>query len=291
LLDANASVRWASPSKRTDPRRNRLQSTPLPFAFTPIVMRCRLHFLLHELDLPLGVTTIGRSVDCHVTLDDPLVSRRHVRIVVGSDRVVIEDTDSQNGVFVNGVALRGLTQLLEGDRVRVGAQEFVFHDHGVADTPLPRRDTGALRLCAACRMPYPREVMSCPSCEETEQVDEDTLTDAGSPGRSSLELLVEGLERALAVGRVGDAQRLARRTSEQVAQLVVAGVSVDAELLVALAAQAAELTAASHDPSWALWALDVFRDARQVPPVDVVERLAEVGKAAARRPRAQGDAR
>jgi hypothetical protein len=253
--------------------------------------RCRLHFLLHQLDLPLGATTVGRSLDCHVTLDDPLVSRRHARIVVGSDRVVIEDMDSQNGVFVNGVALRGLTQLLDGDRVRVGAQEFVFRDQGVADTPSPRRETGQLRLCASCRQPYPREVMSCPACEETEQVDEDTLTDAGSPGRSSLELLVEGLERALAVGRVSDAQRLARRTSEQVAELVVAGRSVDGELLVALAVQAAELAAASHDARWALWALEVFRDAHQVPPVDVAKRLAEVGKAAARRPHAHGEAR
>jgi len=256
-----------------------------------VMLRYRLRFLLHELDLPLGVTTIGRSADCHVTLDDPLVSRRHVRIVVGSDRVVVEDIASRNGVLLNGVALRGVTRLRDGDRLRVGTQELVFSELGAMPAEPPGRATGQLRLCAGCHLPYPREVMSCPSCEETEQVDEDTLTGGGSPGTSSLELLVEALDRALTIGRLGDAERLVRRTSDQIAQLVAVGGSVDAELLDALALHAADLTAASQDPAWALWALDVYRDTHQIPPVDVVERLADVGQAAARRPLALGGGR
>lgn len=243
----------------------------------------RLRFLLHELDLPLGVTIIGRGIDCHVTLLDPLVSRRHLRIVVGGDRVVAEDLGSRNGVLVNGSPLGGLTALREGDRLRVGAQDLVFCQSG-ATSMAPRRATAELRLCARCRLPYPREVFSCPACEETEQIDEDTLSGGGSPETSSLELLVEALDRAVTIGRVEDAQRLVRRTSEQIHHLVAMGGSVDAALLAALAAHAAELTVASDDPTWALWALDVYRDTHQVPPVDVVERLAEVGKAAATRP-------
>ncbi len=253
--------------------------------------RHRLRFLLHELDLPLGVTTIGRGVDCHVTLDDPLVSRRHVRITVGDDRVVVEDLSSRNGVLVNGFPLRGLTPLHDGDRLRLGAQEFVFCQAGASSAPPPRRPTAELRLCAGCRLPYPREVMSCPSCEETEQVDEDTLTGGGSADTSSLELLVEALDRALATGHVGDAQRLVWRTSDQIEQIVAMGGLVDAALLAALAVQAADLTTASHDPCWALWALDVYRDTHQVPPVDVVERLAAVGTAAARGPLVLREAR
>jgi hypothetical protein len=253
--------------------------------------RPRLRFPLHELDLPLGVTTIGRGVDCHVTLDDPLVSRRHLRITVGGDRVVIEDLSSRNGVLLNGFPVRGLTPLRDGDRLRVGAQELVFCASRVSSSTPPRRPTAELRLCAGCRLPYPREVMSCPSCEETEQIDEDTLTGSDSPGTSSLELLVEALDRALATGHVGDAQRLVRRTSDQIDQLVAMGGSVDATLLAALAVQAADLTTASHDPCCALWALDVYRDTHQVPPVDVVERLAAVGTAAAQGPLVLREAR
>jgi len=252
--------------------------------------RCRLRFLLHEFDLSLGVTTIGRAPDCHVTLDDPLVSRRHARIIRGADRVVIEDMGSRNGVLVNGTPVRGLTQLRDGARVRVGAQQFVFHDHAAATAASIRRVTGELRLCANCRLPYPRQLMSCPACEETEQIDEDTLSGNGLPSRPSLPLLVEALERALELGRVEDAQRIVRRTSDQIEQLVAVGGSVDARLLAVLAGKAADLTAQSQDPSWALWALDVYRDTRQIPPVDLVERLAEVGKAAALGLIARGEA-
>jgi hypothetical protein len=108
----------------------------------------------------------------------------------------------------------------------------------------------------------------------------------GEKGTSSVALLVEALERALLLGRVNDAQRIVRRASEQIEQLVTTGGAVDAELLAALAGQAVELTAASHDPTWALWVLDVYTRTRQIPPIDVVERLVEVGRAAARRPTA-----
>ena len=255
--------------------------------------RYRLRLLLQELDLPLGVTTIGRSVDCHVTLDDPLVSRRHARVVVGDDRALVEDTGSRNGVAVNGTVIRAPTRLHEGDRVRIGTQEFVFCTvHTPAGQAMPSRTTGKLLLCARCHKPYPREVVSCPGCEATEQVDEDTLTGSapGAGGASSVQLLVEALKRALAAGRVGDAQRLVRRAMDQVGQLVAAGGAVDAQVLAAFGEQAAELTAASHDPTWALWVLDMYCRTRQVPPLDVVERLAEVGQAAAERPAAVRDA-
>lgn len=140
--------------------------------------RPRLRFLLQEVDLPLGTTLIGRDADCHVTLDDPLVSRRHARILVGSDRTVVEDLGSRNGVFVNGMGVRGAMPLRDGDRLRIGTQQLVFCE--VASEPLgskeppPVRPTGQLGLCATCRLPYPSEMVACPSCESTEQIDEDT---------------------------------------------------------------------------------------------------------------------
>src|SRR5687767_6926407 len=49
------------------------------------VARYRLRFLLQEFDLPRGATILGRSSDCHVTIEDPLVSRHHARIVLEGD--------------------------------------------------------------------------------------------------------------------------------------------------------------------------------------------------------------
>jgi hypothetical protein len=35
--------------------------------------------VLQEFDLPPGITVIGRSLDCHLTIEDALVSRRHAQ--------------------------------------------------------------------------------------------------------------------------------------------------------------------------------------------------------------------
>jgi hypothetical protein len=241
------------------------------------VARYRLRFLLQEFDLPIGKTVIGRSLDCNLTIEDPLVSRQHARIAIDEDEATVEDMDSRNGVRVNGVQIKGATALRDGDRVRIGTQEFVF----CRVDPAGRghsKTTGVLRLCAVCRLPYPREMVACPNCEATEQTDEETLSGSfGTENQTawSVQLLVEALERALTLGRVADAERIARRSTAQVEELVASGGAVDAKALALLAVQAVGTTLASNDPTWVLWVIDIYRRTSRVPPVEVVERLAE----------------
>lgn len=52
-------------------------------------------------DLHKGPNIIGRQTDCEVMLDDPLVSRRHARVIVG-DQIEIVDMNSANGVLIAG---------------------------------------------------------------------------------------------------------------------------------------------------------------------------------------------
>jgi hypothetical protein len=244
------------------------------------VARYRLRFVLQEFDLPHGITIIGRSLDCHLTIEDPLVSRRHARIVVGADGAYIEDAGSRNGVKLNGTPIKEPTLLSNGDRVRIGTQDFVFccvDPAGHANS----RTTGQLRLCANCHMPYPRELLACPNCEATEQTDEDTLTGSGAhegPHAWTVQLLVEALERALRLGRVTDAERLARRASAQVEELVAAGRLVDVKALASLAVQATATSLVSNDPTWAIWAVDIYGRTGQVPPLGVVESLFDVAR-------------
>ena len=40
-------------------------------------MRFRLRYLQHDLELNEGTFAVGRNVSCQLSLDDPLVSRRH----------------------------------------------------------------------------------------------------------------------------------------------------------------------------------------------------------------------
>ncbi|MFN3804134.1 MAG: FHA domain-containing protein [Pyrobaculum sp.] len=46
------------------------------------------------------VITVGRAVDNNVIIPDPAVSRRHLRLVVTSGGIVVEDLGSSNGTYL-----------------------------------------------------------------------------------------------------------------------------------------------------------------------------------------------
>jgi pSer/pThr/pTyr-binding forkhead associated (FHA) protein len=68
-----------------------------------------------------GGNVIGRAATCDVKLDDPLVSRRHARVVSAAVGTAIEDLGSANGLFVNGHRSQGVTPLHPGDVIQIGA--------------------------------------------------------------------------------------------------------------------------------------------------------------------------
>jgi hypothetical protein len=65
-----------------------------------------------------GVAELGR--EGALSLDDPLVSRRHARLTVVDQGAVVEDLGSRNGTFVNGQQVHGPTALRDGDTLQVG---------------------------------------------------------------------------------------------------------------------------------------------------------------------------
>lgn len=73
---------------------------------------------------PGNVKTIGRAPRADFIVDAALVSRVHCRLAAGAGEIEAVDLSSTNGTFVNGQrVVRGL--LREGDRLRIGAVEFV----------------------------------------------------------------------------------------------------------------------------------------------------------------------
>ena len=74
---------------------------------------------------PTGVT-IGRDAGCDVVVPSPEVSRKHAELVPGSDSYAVSDL-STNGVFVNGVRVKGSQTLARGDVIRIGTEEFRFY--------------------------------------------------------------------------------------------------------------------------------------------------------------------
>lgn len=57
-------------------------------------------------ELSEGSYKIGRASDCDIVLDSTRVSKHHALLVVRGNRAAILDTDSANGVFVNGVLVK-----------------------------------------------------------------------------------------------------------------------------------------------------------------------------------------
>ncbi len=251
--------------------------------------RYRLRFLLQEIDLYRGVTLIGRSPDCQVTIEDPLVSRQHARIVIDDNGPRVEDLKSRNGVKVNGQPIRGSHKLKEGDRVRIGTQELVFCEIAEGSGPVAAKTTGFLRHCARCRMPYPQEMLACPNCGETMQLEEDTMTGqlGAETSRSwGLQLLLEVLDKAIALGRAPDAIRALQRIQGQLEEKLVAGERLDGKQLDEIAQAACKVASATHDASHAAAVLRVYPRANVIPSSGVIETLGELALAerAAMRP-------
>ena len=71
-------------------------------------------------------STIGRSRDCDIVLEDVGISRRHADIRCGPDGWTIEDLGSTNGVLVNGRAVRGAQSLHPGDLIELGSTDVIF---------------------------------------------------------------------------------------------------------------------------------------------------------------------
>ena len=80
----------------------------------------------HVLVLSEGENVIGRDPNCHVWLDVGGVSRRHARLVVEGDSVVVEDLGSKNGTSVAGSPIAGARPLQDGEMLQIGPAELQF---------------------------------------------------------------------------------------------------------------------------------------------------------------------
>jgi hypothetical protein len=78
------------------------------------------HFLLEA-----ESTTVGRSPDCDVFLDDVTVSRQHAEVLRRDGRFLIEDKGSLNGTFLNRRRIES-GQLEDGDEVQIGKYKLTF---------------------------------------------------------------------------------------------------------------------------------------------------------------------
>ena len=85
-----------------------------------------VHGAIGSYDLREKETTIGRSRECDIFLEDLAVSRLHATIRLLSDgNYEIEDLRSATGTFVNGRRITR-SRLAEGDTVQIGSSKLAF---------------------------------------------------------------------------------------------------------------------------------------------------------------------
>jgi hypothetical protein len=128
-----------------------------------------------RLELPPGEYLIGRSPECAIRLDDPHVSRVHLRLCVGAEGLAVEDMGGKNPARVNGTRLVRSTSLADGDELRIGAACFrVELEPGAAayhedeDTITLTGEGFGPRVviagCPGCNSVVEEDAVECPHC-------------------------------------------------------------------------------------------------------------------------------
>ncbi|MEI7440563.1 MAG: FHA domain-containing protein [bacterium] len=76
-------------------------------------------------DLIQEVLKVGRAVDNDIVLTDPSISRYHLALQPVSDGVVIYNTGSESGFYLNNEWHMDSARAQGGDVIRIGSEEFI----------------------------------------------------------------------------------------------------------------------------------------------------------------------
>ena len=105
------------------------------------------HTEVQRRPLPEGPLTIGRSLDCELWIEDPLLSRHHCKLepALEGDGYVVIDLNSRNGTFVNARRVKEREPLNDRDVITIGRAHVTFHKQGYCP-PRPQGVEEALKM-------------------------------------------------------------------------------------------------------------------------------------------------
>jgi DNA-binding winged helix-turn-helix (wHTH) protein len=82
----------------------------------------RLLWRRKVIEVPQGVSIIGRDRGCAIRMDADSVSRRHARLHVTGSAITIEDLGSKNGIWIEGRRIDAAVPLSDGARFQIGSE-------------------------------------------------------------------------------------------------------------------------------------------------------------------------
>jgi ABC-type multidrug transport system fused ATPase/permease subunit/CRP-like cAMP-binding protein len=88
-------------------------------------------------EYPLADAMVLGRDEGDVTLGDPAVSRRHLRLEVSGDEVVVTDLDSSNGTYVDGRRIEAPVTCAAGSELRVGDTTIHILEVPPLEAPAP----------------------------------------------------------------------------------------------------------------------------------------------------------
>ena len=198
-------------------------------------MKHVLRYQHHDIELSEGKFVIGRAATCQLSLDDPLVSRHHAQLTVDGDAVSVEDLGSRNGVKVNGELIRGRYAVQDRDQIVIGGQELKY---------LARKENMG-----------------------------DTLVQPATQRVPTFGLLGILADKAFALGRADEAERLLTELLDQVLNDLEAGREVKPELFERSSDYAMKLASATGSARWIEYIFRVFASVRRPCPAGIVDEL------------------
>ena len=276
-------------------------------------MAFRLRYLAHDIELAVGEFVIGRSTECQLSLDDPLVSRRHGVIKIKRDTVSVQDLGSRNGVLVNGVKIDAERAVVPGDKITIGSQEmrllsedesnpsqayanedvyrratqtlgaaYVVDLRKAADgsvtahlsspsVPAPVSSQSVTGPMSALRVSAPVSNRSVPS--HVERFTDPPTSEPSSRSQQSFQLLGGVADKALAMGRSEEAERILQALLLDVITRARGGLPVEGSMAESAAKYAARLGGATTRGSWVDYVFELYRWLKKPIPAAVVDEL------------------
>lgn len=241
-------------------------------------MRFRLRYLQHDLELNEGTFAVGRNASCQLSLDDPLVSRRHALFEVTPTGVTLEDLASRNGVIVNGQKIEGKTPLAVGDRILIGSQELTLlagrdaamgSGGGIGKMTLPKMRVNTPSSGFAAQRDRDRESPSVAGPKDVESDPEPSMVRRAD----QFKLLSGVAEKALAMGKAGEAERLLASALADVIESTRAGKPLPPTLVDQAAKFSAKLATATGKGGWADYVIELYQAQKRPCPPHVIDEL------------------
>jgi predicted component of type VI protein secretion system len=226
-------------------------------------MRFRLRYQQQNVELNEGTYAVGRSAQCQVSLDDPLVSRQHAMFEVGPGGVTVQDLGSRNGVIVNGHRIEGKVQLSVGDRILIGSQELTLlaaHDTAAGGPGVGKMTLPKMRVSTPSSGFSPGQVETDPEPSMVRRADQ-------------FKLLSGVAEKALAMGKAGEAERLLASALADVIESSRAGRPLPPTLVDQAAKFSAKLATATGKGGWADYVIELYAAQKRPCPAHVIDEL------------------